>query len=255
MIDPIEIEEPIGYGQLRELVATLANRVNLITRLRAVSVESGVARFNFSEQMATLDVPNVTSQITELTNQIENLKTGLTSSNADLAGCQSALEACEVENALLEAEVIILEKEIDILEEVAGPAYFQRSVTGTWNIGGGCEGAINTSNTSISWISGTSGTTTWLRTEIHSVSNTNFPSICATGGITFTFYTQPDGSGSGNGISGDKNERGTKTVILNTGTTYYVYARAVNFNADVDEAAPGEFQGAFTMTANGPVMI
>jgi len=56
----------LSYSDLQSQVRELARRMNILTEMVTISVESdAIPKFNFSDKIATLDVPNFDSIIKE----------------------------------------------------------------------------------------------------------------------------------------------------------------------------------------------
>lgn len=123
MIEPIKVSPKMSYSELRASVVALVARANLITKLRVVQTQSGgVAKFNFSEQMATLDLPEA-SQVVEalVVAEDEAERTQLLSElEAAAAEKELILEAFALTEAETTASPVTVKTCVDIDQPASG---------------------------------------------------------------------------------------------------------------------------------------
>ena len=142
MIDPISTPSPMGYNDMKNLVHDLIARVNLITKLRAVQVDNGVAKFNFSKEIATLDVPIMTSEINDLISQIDQLNNELFEKNEDLEELENQNQDLENQNQNLENQNQNLQNQNQDLQDLIDGAS-SGCASGQFVIPGSFSGTIN----------------------------------------------------------------------------------------------------------------
>jgi len=98
-IPQLKNPKQLSYSGMRKQVRELARRMNILTEMRAVTIEStAAAKFTFSGDAATLDVPSVEDAV-------------------DLLECLEEKETLEAEIVELEAEIVELEAEIAEITE------------------------------------------------------------------------------------------------------------------------------------------
>lgn len=123
-IPQLKNPKQLSYSGMRNQVRELARRMNILTEMRAVSVEAtAAAKFTFSGDAATLDVPSVED-------------------SAGLLKCEEALAECLKEKEALEAIIKALEADIAELCSERPPAgsWSANQLVYTTIIAGSCAG-------------------------------------------------------------------------------------------------------------------
>lgn len=244
MLNPLTVDKNMSYSEMRDTVALLVDRMNTLNAITVFESQSTVVpRFNISETSAKLDLPS----LSELLEKITILETAVNEQSEQLGTCES--ESSELQDILDALKALITPP------EGAGG-------TGAWShttpISVGCRfgdakvSGSHTDQLSVEYVSGTSFEFTRVNSPAISVDD-NGVTVSVPGNVNFNVTTSPDPSSTGLslGLSGNRGVTSTATVNLTAGTTYYVFAKAVNINPECGAAYYStnyELKGTFDTT-------
>lgn len=111
---------------MQRLVVKLVSRVNMISSIRAIMVEGGSSKFNFTESSATLDVPDLSKEIEALLAEIEALEADIEECRKEKEECVENLTTCSTTLDGVESEIIEIKEDLKPIDAVEG-------ADGCWN--------------------------------------------------------------------------------------------------------------------------